>query len=430
MKTLGPKGDATRSGSPSWELPVLRHGEVMSQAQGCLSGERPRTWATLQRAARGNILARRMLPVGYMELILTADCNMKCSYCFEKDKQALDMSEATAFTAVDFLIRASRNLKDLTILFFGGEPMLRFDLLQRVHEYATRKVAAAGKKLKWNMTTNGTLIDEAKARWLARHKVKYLLSLDGAKEDHDRHRRFPNGEGSFDLIAARLSMLRRYQPWVGTKMSVAPEAAGRLCENIKALSDLGMCQFIYGYAHGTKWTDEALAAFTASMLRLCELYLQMKHEKRHFRITGFEEDGLCKANASSPFGCGAGRGRFCVDPRGDIYGCSKLCTIHGPGKGINPLGNVFQGFTNVENRLLCFDDSDKRRPTCRGCEFHDTCSGGCPATNHADTGSVFVSGDVACKMVPIMRRVNDYMRRRHDEVFGSDWCESHGSERL
>lgn len=92
------------------------------------------------------------------------------------------MSDEVAFTAIDFLVRASRNVKDLTILLFGGEPMMRFDLIQRIIPYANKKAKEAGKSISWDMTTNGTLIDKERAKWMAEHKVKYLLSLDGDKE--------------------------------------------------------------------------------------------------------------------------------------------------------------------------------------------------------------------------------------------------------
>jgi uncharacterized protein len=154
-----------------------------------------------------------------MELILTTDCNLRCSYCFERDKKPFDMSDEVAFAAVDFLIQTSRNIKDLTILLFGGEPMKRFDLIQRIVPYANQKAAEAGKTISWDMTTNGTLIDEERAKWMAEHKIKYLLSLDGAKEDHDRYRKFPDGRSSYDWIMERLPMILFLEPSLRIKMA-------------------------------------------------------------------------------------------------------------------------------------------------------------------------------------------------------------------
>jgi uncharacterized protein len=244
------------------------------------------------------------------------------------------MSHDTAMAAVDFLIEQSGPTKDLTILFFGGEPLLRFDLIQSVCEYATKRAEQCGKVFHFDMTTNGTLLNEKKARWMRDHGVKYLLSLDGGREDHDRSRKFPNGQGSFDIVANRLRMMKRYQPWMGAKMSVTPETARRLRSNIEELYGLGVNQFIVGYAHGIPWTLANLRAYEEGMYDVCELYLEKKYRKEYFRMTLFEDGEPGERRTDRPFGCGAGRGRFCVDTSGDIYGCSKLATITGTHAGV------------------------------------------------------------------------------------------------
>lgn len=90
------------------------------------------------------------------------------------------------------------------------------------------------------------------------------------------------------------------------------------------------------------------------------------------------------------FGCGAGRGRICVDSYGDFYGCSKLATITGMHNGVLPFGNVFQGFTRIENRLQFMHTDLGPREKCRTCEFTEVCGGGCPAVNYKGRISRFV----------------------------------------
>jgi uncharacterized protein len=397
-------------------------GKCNAAPQESVSGRmKPLTWSDfMPEIIRGNMEARKMFPLSYMELILTSDCNLRCSYCFERDKQPFNMSDEVAFTAVDFLLQTSRHIKDLTVLLFGGEPMMRFDLIQRIIPYANKKAKEAGKTISWDMTTNGTLIDEDRAKWMAQYKVKYLLSLDGAKEDHDRYRKFPDGTSSYDLIMSRLPMMKSYQPWMGTKMSVTPESALRLRDNLYELWKNGINQFIIGYAHGMDWNDEALLNYERGMLDVCELYLEMKYNQQYFRITTFEEETICDIK-EVPFGCGAGRGRFCVDPWRDLYGCSKLCAITGPGRGA--FGNVFQGLTWIRNRYHCLNDTIEPRVKCKGCDYEKTCGGGCPATNFAAMGNVYIPDDEACKLGLICRRIDRYVRRRHDEVFGTNWTE-------
>lgn len=385
-----------------------------------LTAESPRVLGTVPEMVRGYQLARRMPFFSYMELILTGNCNLRCSYCWEKGGKPVDMSEETAFAAIDFFMETSRNLRELTVLFFGGEPLLRFDLMQRVWDYGTECAKALGKRISWNMTTNGTLLNEEIMRWLAKHKVKYLLSVDGGREDHDRFRRFADGRGSFDVIAGKIALMKRYQPWMGARMSVMPESCATLRKSIEELHSLGINQFILGYAHGIRWTTENLIAYESAMRDVCELYLEMKFNQRHFRMTIFEAGDIGKLPERDKFGCGAGRARFSVDPYGAIYGCSKMANITGLGNGVLPLGNVFQGFTRIQNRKPLLNASIVPREKCRKCEFKDRCSGGCPALSYSCTGSIYLPGEIGCKIWFISDRIDEYMKRRYKEVFGRE----------
>jgi radical SAM protein with 4Fe4S-binding SPASM domain len=95
--------------------------------------------------------------------------------------------------------------------------------------------------------------------------------------------------------------------------------------------------------------------------------------------------------------------------------------IMGTVTGILPFGNVFQGFSWINNRKHCLNDSIKPRYKCQGCDYEKVCGGGCPATNFVETGNVYVPGYEECKLGLVWRRVNVYMRHRHDEIFDTDW---------
>jgi len=110
------------------------------------------------------------------------------------------MSWETAVAALEFLLEESGGIQDMTILFFGGEPMLRMDLIREFVPHALRQAKDAKKRLQFSMTTNGTLLTEPNARFLRDWRIKYLISIDGLAEDHDRNRRFPNGRGSWNEI--------------------------------------------------------------------------------------------------------------------------------------------------------------------------------------------------------------------------------------
>lgn len=372
----------------------------------------PTTLGTFTDVIRGIRHAVRMPPVTFLELILTENCNLRCSYCWERDKRPHDMSATVAHAAVDFLLTHSRDVQDVGILFFGGEPLLKFDLMKDVWEYVTRRAEPLGKKISWSMTTNGTLLTEDIAQWLAEHGVKYLLSLDGAKEDHDRHRRFPDGRGSFDCIAAKLPFMRRYQPWLGARITVTPETARSLRSSVELLHGLGINQFLFSEACGIPWTSADLAAYETSLFALSDLYLEKRLARCPFRMTLFEECEPGRGPKTHYWGCGAGHGRICADSYGDLYGCSKLANITGNRNGVLPLGNVFQGIIGIDHRKMLNVASVGPRTKCRECQLQGTCSGGCPAVNAAATGSIFLPDATSCQMQAMERRVLDYLKSR------------------
>lgn len=389
---------------------------------------RPLTWTDdIGRIVRGHRAAHQLPPMVYMELILTHQCNMRCSYCFEAEKNDLQMSEETALASVDFLMEQSRDAENLSILFFGGEPLLKFDLIRKVIGVAHGKAAARGKQISYDMTTNGTLLSAEHLQFFRENSVKFLLSMDGGREDHNANRHFAGGKGSFDLLKEKMPLFKRYQPWQGVKMTVMPDRALNLRHNVEALWDLGINQFIIGHAHGVVWTTDDILSYEQALREVGELTLEMRYENQPFRLTLFEEEDLNK-QGPQPFGCGAGRGRFCVDPRGDLYGCSKLSTILGPTTGVLPFGNVQQGFSRIDRRLELLQSDIGPREKCAQCEFQVVCGGGCPALNYATSGNIYLPDDVSCRVVFITQRVQAYMRSRIREIFGDTEIQDSGND--
>jgi len=133
--------------------------------------------------------SRLFCPVGHIDLIITEDCNGCCDYCFMEGKRPRAMEAATAERAVEFLLDHCGDLKTVNLLFFGGEPLLEFGLIQHIIAYCERRSAETGKKFAFSITTNGTLLTPPMLAYFNRKGVKFLLSLDGTREMHNRHRR-------------------------------------------------------------------------------------------------------------------------------------------------------------------------------------------------------------------------------------------------
>ena len=148
-------------------------------------------------------------------------------------------------------------------MFFGGEPLLEFDLIRRLMLYARERAAFLNlqEKLGFSITTNGTLLTEEMAVLFQQQGFNYLLSVDGDKESHDAHRHLIGGGSSYDLVMERFPMMKRYQPWQGTRLTVHPEFAGRVRHNVEFLANLGFNQFIIGPATGPAWSESALITY-------------------------------------------------------------------------------------------------------------------------------------------------------------------------
>jgi len=352
----------------------------------------------------------------FFELLLTERCNMNCAYCWEKNKSLVDMDENIIRKAIDFCLYASAEINKIDLFFFGGEPFLRFDLIKFIHEYATEQAQKMDKSISWSTTTNGTLLTEEIAAWCRDIGLKYLLSMDGSEEVHNKYRKYPDGTGSFSTVKNNIKYLKKYQPWLGARVTIMPENAERIVDDIWSLLDIGINQFIIGKAHGNVWTDEDSERYEKGMYRLCELYIALKKRKWPFRITSFEDSELSKSGHNSRgFGCGAGRGRLAIDPRGDIYGCGKLANITGVGNGVLPLGNIFQGYTRSKNRADLLDPTIKKRADCVGCVYIGRCSGGCPAVNASTGDSIFSSVENCKRDIEVYDRIIEYAKRRKKE---------------
>jgi sulfatase maturation enzyme AslB (radical SAM superfamily) len=144
--------------------------------------------ASLDQVLRERARQLRFPAVTKLEIFLTEQCPLRCDYCFVTGKDTYStMNRDTAFQAVDFLMRESRDEKDVGILFFGGEPLSVFPLIRDIILYAETECAARGKTCDFSMTTNGILFTEEILAFCREHKLRYLLSIDGAGPSHDRH---------------------------------------------------------------------------------------------------------------------------------------------------------------------------------------------------------------------------------------------------
>ncbi|OPX23780.1 MAG: hypothetical protein B1H03_00725 [Planctomycetales bacterium 4484_113] len=339
-------------------------------------------------------------PVGLLNVLITEDCNCRCDYCFIHGKRPRRMTEEILKATVDFALLKSRHLRKPEFVFFGGEPLMAFDLMQLAVDYGNWRAALMGKRISYSMTTNGTVFDEEKLEFCRRYGIRFLLSIDGDRETHNLHRKFADGRGTYDAVASKIPLMKSYQPWLGARVTPTPENMHKLYDNVRHLHDLGITQFIIGPATGLHYSDDDVAEFKRQFLMVGDYYIEQVKRKAPFRMTDFEPELDGKfGRFHGLWGCGAGRGRLSVSATGEIQPCAKIQGLNDlAGIPEYSLGNVLDGFTNLDarRRFIAFG-YDERKP-CHSCDLTDDCAGGCPAVNWEATGSIRLPDPCQCKI--------------------------------
>lgn len=336
-----------------------------------------------------------------IELFLTENCTLNCDYCFVATrKSGKRMNWKTASLAIDFLMDYSENEPDILIIFFGGEPLMEFPLMKRIAKYADMRADKLGKRVNYALTTNGTIISKDILAFAQQKKFNYLLSLDGDKDIHDRHRRTSNGQGSWNIVTGEhLQLMKNIQGWIGARLTVNPDTVYYLSSGVQTLFNLGVNQFLIGPNEDVEWTSEQLEMYASEMEKVAKYYLCKLEINAPIRIIDFEEttDELYM-KYSNIWGCEAGRTKVAVSTEGDIYPCAKFVSPFPSMKGSYRLGSVYDGITNKSSRLDFMDNRDESRSECSICSYNKFCGGGCPAVNLHMRNSIFLPNSIGCFM--------------------------------
>ena len=321
-------------------------------------------------------------------------CNLNCSYCFaSQGKYHGDramMSFEVGKRAFDFLIENSGNRRNLEVDFFGGEPLMNFDVVKKLVEYARSIEKQHNKNFRFTLTTNGMLIDDDVIDFANREMSNVVLSLDGRKEVHDRYRVDYAGNGSWEKIVPKFQKLveaRKGKNYYmrGTFTHQNPD----FLEDIKTMLDLGFNELSMEPVVCAKGDPSELTAEDMEIVKkqyedLAELMLKKDKEGKPFTFYHYMIDltgGPCIYKRIS--GCGSGTEYMAVTPWGDLYPCHQFV-----GEEKFKLGDIWQGVTNKEIQGEFAACNVYAREECRDCWARLYCSGGCAANAYHATGSV------------------------------------------
>ena len=292
--------------------------------------------------------------------------------------------------ALDFLVENSGSRRNLEVDFFGGEPLMNFDVVKQLVEYARSIEKQAGKNFRFTLTTNGMLIDDDVIDFANREMSNVVLSLDGRQEVHDRYRVDYAGKGSWEKIVPKFQKLVEARKGKGYYMrGTFTHANPDFLEDIKVMLDLGFSELsmepvVTGAGDPAALTEQDKPTVFEQYEQLAELMLKRDDEGKPFTFYHYMIDlagGPCIYKRIS--GCGSGTEYMAVTPWGDLYPCHQFV---GDDKFL--LGNIWTGITNTAVRDEFAACNVYARKECRDCWARLYCSGGCAANAYHSTGSV------------------------------------------
>jgi len=321
-------------------------------------------------------------------------CNLNCAYCFASQGKYHGERSVMSFEvgkrALDFLIENSGTRRNLEVDFFGGEPLMNFQVVKDLVAYARSIEKEKGKNFRFTLTTNGVLVDADVIDFANREMSNVVLSLDGRKEIHDKYRVDYNGNGSWEKIVPKFQEFVRKRGGKdyyirGTFTHENPD----FLEDIRVMLDLGFTELSMEPVVCEEGDPAALTAADIEIVNkqyeaLAKLMIERDREGKPFTFYHYMIDlagGPCIYKRIS--GCGSGTEYMAVTPWGDLYPCHQFV-----GEEKFRLGDIYEGVTNPDAQAEFAACNVYARPECADCWARLYCSGGCAANAFHATGSV------------------------------------------
>ncbi len=337
-------------------------------------------------------------------LHIAHDCNLACRYCFAEEgeyhgRRAI-MSYEVGKKALDFLVANSGNRTNLEVDFFGGEPLMNWEVVKQLVAYGRSLEEEHHKKFRFTITTNGVLLNDEILEFVNKEMGNMVLSIDGRKEVHDRMRPHRGGQGSYDEIVPKFKKAAESRGQMnyyvrGTYTHYNTDFA----KDVLHLADLGFKQISVEPVVAPETEDyaireEDLPQLLAQYDELAEEMIKRRKEGNGFNFFHFMidlEGGPCVAKRLS--GCGSGTEYLAVTPWGDLYPCHQFV-----GNEDFLMGNVDEGVLRTDIRDEFKQCNVYAKEKCKDCFAKFYCSGGCAANSYNFTGNVNGSYDIGCEL--------------------------------
>jgi uncharacterized protein len=320
-----------------------------------------------------------------MRLTLFVDhaCNLACSYCYNGEKFRKPMSLSTARKAVDLVQGMDSPLRQVS--FFGGEPLLQWDLIQEVTAYV--RGVTEGHSVAMAVTTNGTLLTDPRLEWMRENAFHVGVSLDGCEEAHNATRPYGGGAPSAMDVTAGVRRLLSHGLPLKTVSVIDPANVDFLGQSFQYLLDLGVRDMSFNINYEGAWDDAARERFQAALERLSGAYVDAYSRGLSFKLNLLDSKIVThvKMGFSCKDRCDFGCAEIAVSPSGRLYPCDRLV-----GEDSNDavvIGTLDAG-VDIARRDRLVAEKNRELEECLDCDIVQRCMHWCGCVNYAMTGSV------------------------------------------
>ncbi len=376
-----------------------------------------------------NIKSYREGNTRHITLVLTEECNMRCTYCYEVNKNSDHvMPREVAYRAIDFFLTQPCNYPAVVVEFIGGEPTLEMGLINDIVRYFKKEV----NRLEYHpwrsahlffIGTNGTTYCSEQLQkflWENHYHAQVSISLDGTKRKHDMHRIFKNGKGSYDIVAENAKLWIKQYPFASSKVTFASDDLPYTCESIVHLWDMGIKTVHANVVYEDVWKPGDPEIFESQLRHLADVALDGDYW-RNCRTSLFWVPRKKEEKSNDNNWCGTGK-MVAVDSSGNLYPCLRFMdySLSNPSRFSRPLGTIYDGFDQDKLRAYhCLRKSLQSSKECLECHMEKIC-GWCTALNYdaADSDTIFQRATYKCEMHKAQWRANQYYWEQLEQRYG------------
>jgi len=355
--------------------------------------------------------------VKFAALNITHNCNLRCKYCYAGDKVNRPMDAATAKQAIDFL--ADQADGGCVVTFFGGEPLLEFDLIRKIVEYSRDK---HDRRVQFRMSTNGTLIRPHVLDYFKENGLYFVLSIDGSKPQHDLNRSFADHRGSYESIMRHLDDILNFNPYTIAVSVVTPETVDHVADGVRHLFERGFRYVLQTLDYSAAWEDVNIDELMRQYTRVAKHYYDKLAAGDKIFYSPFDE--RIKTHANKPYGkgdlCDLANSQIAIAPSGRIYPCVQFIGTDDGRYLENVIGDVSSGF-DLSRRKWYIGENYSDKDSCKDCALYGRCATFCGCVNWRATGSLNKVPPIICEhermLMPIVDKLANKLWKKNITLF-------------